>query len=361
MAISVPSLLSESADATLAISNGTLSLSNDGDFIGPVHFDHGSIVGVGTNSSVEFRNSPISGVGTIDIHGRAAFDRPMVIPPQVAIPATVNVIQHEGTVVDGQSWFKNDGTWTVTGSGTRAGARSFINDGRVRVDDGAVLRTPGLENAGTISLGNAAVYHDFESATKNTGTIDVGAGGMILEWLLANQRSAYAAWIAPQLASGYAGGAWNGPGINSSAAAAVAADPSQTHRTAVGYADVTVTNNPFVFGVRATRSTAFTLRYTLAGDANLDGTVDLTDFTTLAANFNGTKKPWYLGDFNYDGSVNLSDFTLLASNFNATMSGSERSLGPGVPEPLIAPIFLPAATVLLKRARRVRAGCRPAT
>ena len=60
--------------------------------------------------------------------------------------------------------------------------------------------------------------------------------------------------------------------------------------------------------------------FVLAGDANHDRTVDLTDFTTLAANFNASGKQFSDGDFNYDGTVDLTDFTILASKFNYTLS-----------------------------------------
>jgi Ca2+-binding RTX toxin-like protein len=62
------------------------------------------------------------------------------------------------------------------------------------------------------------------------------------------------------------------------------------------------------------------VRYTTNGDASLDGSVDLTDFTYVGANFNDNgNNPLLQGDFNYDGSVNLNDFTFLASNFNQTL------------------------------------------
>jgi hypothetical protein len=58
---------------------------------------------------------------------------------------------------------------------------------------------------------------------------------------------------------------------------------------------------------------------TIAGDANLDGKVDLTDFSILAANFNKSSgATWQQGDFNGDGKIDLTDFTLLASQFNKT-------------------------------------------
>jgi subtilisin family serine protease len=60
--------------------------------------------------------------------------------------------------------------------------------------------------------------------------------------------------------------------------------------------------------------------YFVGADANHDRTVDLTDFTVLAANFNGTGKTFDQGDFNYDGTVDLTDFTMLASKFNFTLA-----------------------------------------
>ena len=70
--------------------------------------------------------------------------------------------------------------------------------------------------------------------------------------------------------------------------------------------------------------------FVLSGDANHDRSVDLTDFTILAANFNGSDKRFSEGDFNYDTSVDLTDFTILASKFNQT-------LGPAASAALAAP------------------------
>ena len=62
--------------------------------------------------------------------------------------------------------------------------------------------------------------------------------------------------------------------------------------------------------------------FVLAGDASRDKTVDLTDFTILAANFNQSGKTFSQGDFNYDGTVGLADFTILASRFNQTLASA---------------------------------------
>jgi hypothetical protein len=70
------------------------------------------------------------------------------------------------------------------------------------------------------------------------------------------------------------------------------------------------------------------LRHALAGDANLDRTVNLTDFNQLAANFGQAGKSWHQGDFNYDGTANLTDFNLLAGNFGASAGAAAPDGGP---------------------------------
>lgn len=54
----------------------------------------------------------------------------------------------------------------------------------------------------------------------------------------------------------------------------------------------------------------------LDGDANVDGTVNITDFAFLAFNFNRVNLTWEQGDFTGDGVTNINDFALLAGNFN---------------------------------------------
>jgi hypothetical protein len=91
------------------------------------------------------------------------------------------------------------------------------------------------------------------------------------------------------------------------------------------------------------------VKFTLSGDANLDGSVNLIDFNKLAANFGQGGRLWFEGDFNYDGLVNLSDFNLLAGNFGQTLAPIELS---NVPEP--AWVGLVALSSALVRRRRTR-------
>ena len=68
----------------------------------------------------------------------------------------------------------------------------------------------------------------------------------------------------------------------------------------------------------------------LAGDANHDGRVNLSDFNILAANFGQSERDFTQGDFNYDGTVNLQDFNVLAGRFGAVVApaaSAPRGLG----------------------------------
>ena len=47
------------------------------------------------------------------------------------------------------------------------------------------------------------------------------------------------------------------------------------------------------------------VRYTITGDANLDGTVGFIDLVRLAQNYGGTNNVWSTGDFTYDGYAKL--------------------------------------------------------
>jgi hypothetical protein len=73
--------------------------------------------------------------------------------------------------------------------------------------------------------------------------------------------------------------------------------------------------------------------FVLGADANRDRTVNIGDFSALAANFNqaGT---FSQGDFNYSGTVEIGDFSILASKFNNTLPAARGANG-------LAPASLP--------------------
>ena len=73
--------------------------------------------------------------------------------------------------------------------------------------------------------------------------------------------------------------------------------------------------------------------FVLTGDATRDRSVNLDDFTSLAANFGLTGRVFSQGDFNYSGTVNLDDFTILAGQFGSSLppaTGTSSRVAPPV-------------------------------
>ncbi len=150
---------------------------------------------------------------------------------------------------------------------------------------GVVLEVDSLANSGTVNVANNEMLINYGSGTSPLST------------------------VISELKTGYNGGAWNGPGIDSTSAHAHAG-------YGLGFADAADSGNPAHLA-----SGTVEVKYVLLGDANLDGTVNGTDFSILAANFGLGVTNWDQGNFLFTSSVNGSDFSALASNFGlATMA-----------------------------------------
>lgn len=92
----------------------------------------------------------------------------------------------------------------------------------------------------------------------------------------------------------------------------------------------------------------------MAGDTNLDGTVDFSDFVTLSNNYGGPGT-WVEGDFDGDGKVLFTDFILLSGNF-----GNDVSAVVQVPEPGGWLLSLVMIAIVALNLARLRPGARTA-
>ena len=233
------------------------------------------------------------------------------------------------------------GGTNVTGGTLVVGVNGALPNGKVTISGGTLQLAAGTGLAQMTSL-----------SITGGGTLDVNNNRFILSYTGISPISTIASYIA----SGYDGGAWNGAGIGSSAAAV-------NPHYGLGYADG-------ADGVVAGLSSGqIEVAYTLYGDANLDGVVNGTDFGILSANFGKAVTGWDKGDFSYNGVVNGTDFGPLAANFGQQANGAAVQLPASdwtaldsfaaanglladVPEPASAGFLLAAGLGFLTRRRR---------
>ena len=72
----------------------------------------------------------------------------------------------------------------------------------------------------------------------------------------------------------------------------------------------------------------------LAGDANIDGRVDINDLTIVLGNYGQSGKSWSQGAMDGDptGTVDINDLTIVLGNYNVSVGSSAVGLA-AVPEP----------------------------
>jgi autotransporter-associated beta strand protein len=267
----------------------------------------------------------------------------------------------------------NGGTLKVTGSlagGVVANNGGTFNAGVAQTIKTLTVNSGGqaVVSAGPLKVGNNSAPLPLSVAAN--GKVDVKNSGIIVDYQSSGAASDNAALtsVRTSLIAGYGTGDWKGNGITSS---------SITTGQAVGYALASEVL-PFTNGVSDTflgspvDKSSVVARYTLAGDATLDGAVDFNDLVKLAQNYNTTVSTssqswWNRGDFTYDGTVDFNDLVKLAQNYNTALpTGAIPGATPGfeqdlarafasVPEPSAAvTLLLAGGGMMLRRRRRCR-------
>ncbi len=283
-----------------------------------------------------------------------------------SVTNTVNGLIHLSGVLPNVFYgpVTNRGQLTVDagGNGTLYGAYNgagpILDNGTLYVYADSVagpISGTGVITIGSTSSGPAVVMLNTNSGLSTQdglnlvagSTLDIANNHFILNY---GSGSDPIASIAAYIKSGYNGGSWNGPGIISSSAQLL----TDGHAYGVGWADGA---DGVVTGLS---SGQIEIKYTLLGDANLDGTVNGSDFSILASNFGKGYTNWDQGNFLYGSSVNGSDFAALAANFgqgdngaNAAVSAADIAaldsfaIANGLPLPTIGAVPEPAADSLL--------------
>jgi autotransporter-associated beta strand protein len=295
------------------IGTGTLTLNGFGEYTGVTTVSAGTL-NVISPGGVAFNNGGLWTSGPIVNNAALLFD-----PGSTIIVGTIG------------------GTGVTTVSASELRATQIISQGGINIVNRGVVKL--LSNGGlsTINALNIDATSQLD-LTNNHLIINYGSGP--------DPIASIAALIKNSARAG-----WQGPGITSSTAAA------NSSSYGLGYADSADPGNP-----AGLASGQIEIKYTLLGDANLDGKVNGTDFAILASNFNQAVTSWDQGDFNYDGKVNGTDFAYLASNFNQGASQSATAaldsfaaangLMADVPEPMCAVMMVMAGFGILGRRRR---------
>ena len=265
----------------------------------------------------------VAGDSHVDVSGSLA-----------AVMGNLSIGSHTLSVVSSDTSGSN---YSLTFSGTTLNDNATFNVANSAGGGKGVLNIGAVAGSGTITKSGAGRLR-----MTNTGDVTApsAVNGGVVE--IDYTGGSPLASIQSQIIQGYNNGDWAGSGITSAAAAAVAADGANFHKTALGYAESSEVGEP---------AGSVLIRYTFAGDANLDGQVDTSDFVALANHFGATGADWVQGDSNYDGTVNALDFNAIASNFGATLAPAP-SLGALVPEPAMIGTLAFASIAMLGSRRR---------
>jgi fibronectin-binding autotransporter adhesin len=350
-----------------SINGGVLQIGAggaSGSITGPVVDATSLIINRSDTAGFTFANS-ISGAGNVSVTG-------------------AGTVTFTGANTYGGSTTVSAGTLVIGKVGALPLGGSVVNSSALSIQAGSnttPINPATITGAGTIAIGTATTpgYLSLGSTTgaqttTTASSITFGTSSALNinnNTVAINYSSAAtdpAAQIRAAIASAYSNDSWTGVGITSGNAAA---NPGLY---AVGYADGNVDA-----GTPAAANQIL-IENTLAGDANLDGTVNFADLLVVAQNFNhtldthGNPLDWADGDFNYDGQVNFADLLLVAQNFNKRLSAGQLEQLPGsfaadwnlalaelqatqsnnVPEPAMVSLLAAGAVGLLARRRRAR-------
>jgi hypothetical protein len=286
--------------------------------------------------------SPISSANVNLNHARLGLEGNLSVGGTDSAPggeAVIN-IDAESSVGVGQTLRVWDGGVVNFNQGTLSTGPLIVHGGRVKV----------------AAAGGLKIVRATDVQTTGGGRIDLTTNAMVVDYEPGNSPLAT---VKSALASGYDGGTWAGPGIVTSAGGG-----------ALGYAESMDLLGPDGgdFLGQAVDRDAVLVRYTLSGDANLNGAVGFEDLVALAQNYNTVdgSAVWMKGDFTYDGNVDFTDLVALAQNYNTSMPSAAQleAIGAGaafaedvaaafaqVPEPgPIALVALVAGLAIRRRA-----------
>jgi hypothetical protein len=290
----------------------------EADFFGAISSNHtvytDQAVTVGTINFNNANTYEITGTGSLTLQATSGNAQVIVqqgtqeinLPTTVASNTVFTVAAGANLLVANPITINAGKTLTSTGTVTYQSIITVLGGGAsIAFGNSTHAHELSIASGGSASVGGTGTVLTLDTLA-NSGTLNLQNGELLIDY----GSSDPIASVRAQLISGRAGGTWNGVGIDSSTAAL----PANSHY-ALGYADGA---DHVVVGLS---SGTIEVKYTLLGDADLDGAVTGSDFTALVGNLGKSGRSWDQGDFDYDGSVTGSDFTDLVGNLGKSSNG----------------------------------------
>ena len=108
-----------------------------------------------------------------------------------------------------------------------------------------------------------------------------------------------------------------------------------------------------IFGGLSVDSNSVLVGAELLGDANIDGSVDLTDLSTVLNNFGASTTAWTSGNFDGASTIDLTDLSDVLNNFGASNPNASVAAGQvaAAPEPASLAIAIPSFLLVLRNRR----------
>jgi hypothetical protein len=366
----IPNAVGAEADFFGAITANSTVYTDQPVTVGTINFNNANTYVVTGSSTLTMQTS--SGNAQIIVQQGT---QELNLPTTIASNTTLNVASNSALLIANPITIDSGNTLTQTGAGT------VTYQSLVTVQSGAALAFANSTHANTLSIaagGNASIIGSGNVVEVDNlsvgGTLDIGKNEVLVDYgnTYTTPGTDPMSSIRALIQRGYNNGAWNGPGIISSAIAAANAN-STNPQYGVGFSDGadTINGHPIVSGLS---SGQIEIKYTLLGDANLDGTVNGADFSILAANFGQGYTNWDQGNFLFTPAINGTDFSALAHNFGQGANLVDDTVSPadiaaldsfalanglplpnivGVPEPasLLSLVFLAALTTRRRKKR----------
>ncbi len=252
-----------------------------------------------------------AGYGAIDIIGGS---HEIQTPLRLLKNTTIDIATGGALTVSGTQSAAVGVALTKIGGGTLAmkhvrASGLIINDGTVQI----------LSDGGDAATSQIATL-TFAGGANPTSTLDLSNNDLIVT---AGNRSL----IQSQIRFARNGGAWDRPGLSSTAARS----NSMTTLGVLAGAEYTSIAGETTFAGLPFAATDTLIKYTWNGDADFNDRIDFDDYSRMDNGFNHQTEvsaviDWFTGDFNYDGRIDFDDYALIDNAFNAQSGTLARAL-----------------------------------